>query len=498
MERDYVRMDEIPRRRTQNRSRTMGLGCIVAGAFFLFDPFLAVMDFLPDVLGYLLIMRGLSRLQYLDSHLESAHAQFKKLALLALVRLLTLPFIFGLTAPSEHGMELLLCTFCLAVLDAIVLIPAWQQLAKGLISLTYLHGGRVPLEAPVRRGAQEAAGTAEGRQRASRTDRLLYFTLFFMIFKEVMAVLPELSILSNVMSGADAGLRWGHVYEYIGLMRILSGLLVLVVGSVWLIRLIRYAVRLRADDDFFGGAGDAYEQTVLSRPGIFIKHDIYFALFIMGIGMIFSMDFYVDGINLLPDVVAAVCFLVSLCMLRPYAFHTKPAIIGSILLIPINAVTSLWQAALLHQLAMSGGEDFSFLENASRMARDPESFRMFFYMCTAFLVSKLILIALIYGIYRSIRSVIRRYTGLLVTDASHERVDTLHRDMCRQLLIVMAIGMVANAFSVVYMMTLPYAWNTVMEMFGLLDITLHIVYASLFFWQIHKIREQIEYRFLLS
>ena len=37
------------------RDGALGLGCIVAGAVFLFDPFVGVFDLLPDIIGYLLI-----------------------------------------------------------------------------------------------------------------------------------------------------------------------------------------------------------------------------------------------------------------------------------------------------------------------------------------------------------------------------------------------------------------------------------------------------------
>ena len=54
------------------RDGALGLGCIVAGAVFLFDPFVGVFDLLPDIIGYLLILRGLRRLALLEGHFDEA------------------------------------------------------------------------------------------------------------------------------------------------------------------------------------------------------------------------------------------------------------------------------------------------------------------------------------------------------------------------------------------------------------------------------------------
>ena len=40
----------------------LGLGLVLAGACFLFDPFVSIFDILPDFVGYLLIAAGLYRL----------------------------------------------------------------------------------------------------------------------------------------------------------------------------------------------------------------------------------------------------------------------------------------------------------------------------------------------------------------------------------------------------------------------------------------------------
>ena len=96
----------------QNTSdRTLGMGSILAGACFLIDPFISVLDVIPDVIGWLLILRGLARLADLNGLIPESAGHFRKLVLLSVLRLLTPLFIFALSGAAEQGMELLLFTF---------------------------------------------------------------------------------------------------------------------------------------------------------------------------------------------------------------------------------------------------------------------------------------------------------------------------------------------------------------------------------------------------
>ena len=49
-------------RKPDRLKKHLGIGLFAVGAFFLFDPFISVMDLLPDALGYLFMLLGLYRL----------------------------------------------------------------------------------------------------------------------------------------------------------------------------------------------------------------------------------------------------------------------------------------------------------------------------------------------------------------------------------------------------------------------------------------------------
>ena len=73
----------------------MGFGFLLAGAIFLFDPFINIFDILPDVIGYALIVYGLSRLSDLAipfsrSERYSSFLSYARLSAITSLGMLTL------------------------------------------------------------------------------------------------------------------------------------------------------------------------------------------------------------------------------------------------------------------------------------------------------------------------------------------------------------------------------------------------------------------------
>ena len=91
---------------TPKLGRYLGVTLVAVGAFFLFDPFVSVMDLLPDALGYLFILLGLYRLSDLDERLKDASKGVGYLALIGVTRMVALFLAFGLVSPTEQHIVL--------------------------------------------------------------------------------------------------------------------------------------------------------------------------------------------------------------------------------------------------------------------------------------------------------------------------------------------------------------------------------------------------------
>lgn len=480
------------------REGAFGLGCIVAGAVFLFDPFVGVFDLLPDIIGYLLILRGLRRLAVLEGHFDEAIRLFRRLVLLAAIRILAIPFIFGLTSSSEQPVEQLLAVFTLAILDCIVLFPAWREIALGLTQLAFLHDGQAVLQS-------DAHGT-------SRTDRLLRHTLVFMTLREVLAVLPEMTVLFSNQSGEIKWSRWSFLYNYVGALRLFSAAVMLVCGIVWLVHLVRYARAVRRDKPFMDSLRQALDGYLATHPDLVRCRAVYRGLFLLGAAAVLTVDFFVDGVNVLPDTVAGICILCAVLSLRKCVRVRYAPVLGAAgAFLVVGTAATVKQSVVLHGFVSGGLLDSDsytptrysvLLENANRMLKDADVRADFYRMCALLLLAQLCFILLLLAVMRVLFRVIDRYTGSPIGRENDPRLagadQEIHSRLRRGVRVATVIGCVVAVFPVLYMVTLPWAMGTVMEAFGSLNTVLDVVFAVAYIKAAGDIRRQVDSRYLLA
>ncbi len=179
-------MNSIPAPR-RKAGRCLGLTYIIAGAVCLFDPYIGIFDVLPDCIGYLFFALGLIRLADLDDRLSDARRGALRLALLGVARLVAVFLTFGLVSPTERPAFMLLVLFSLGVLDILCVIPLWKQIGDGLLHL----GNRTEATAVfdrARRGGQPPYAR-------SLTERYVGFSAIYFCLREILVVLPEMTVL---------------------------------------------------------------------------------------------------------------------------------------------------------------------------------------------------------------------------------------------------------------------------------------------------------------
>ena len=217
---NYASYYDTPKK-PRRLGKYLGIGLFAAGAVFLFDPFISVVDLLPDALGYLLMLVGLYRLSDLDERLAEACKGLRYLALIGVARLVSLFLTFGLVSPNEQPVFVLLILFTLGVLDCIILIPMWKNFCGGILYLGSRNDATTMFDREGRGGYTLRRNSAE---------RYTAYTVAFFVLREVLAVLPELTVLSHEKGGVEMG-DATPFYDFIGLYRMLgSGIALILVG----------------------------------------------------------------------------------------------------------------------------------------------------------------------------------------------------------------------------------------------------------------------------
>ena len=218
-------------------------------------------------------------------------------------------------------------------------------------------------------------------------------------------------------------------------------------------------------------------------------------LFLLGASAVLTIDFFVDGINVLPDAVAGICVLcAAVSMLKCVRMRYEPVMGVATAFLLIGTVATVRQSApsaILHGFVSGGVMDSDsysptryavLLENANRMLKDADARTDFYVACAILLLAQLCFILLLLVVRRMLSGVIDRYTGSPIGRESDPRLagadEEIRGRLKRGVLIATVIGCVVAVFPVVYMFTLPRALGTGMEAFGPLNTVLDIVFGN--------------------
>ena len=156
-------------------------------------------------------------------------------------------------------------------------------------------------------------------------------------------------------------------------------------------------------EPYFGYMRGKYSQKELTKIGAFVIKDVKIATFFMILASVFSIDFYLDGINILPDI------LVAVCMGLAFFYFVKTAKIKKTF--PVICFT-LYTAATIF-------EDFIryyFAENYyyNAIEKDGKAFTVYIITVIAVAIEGIMLILLYSSIAKALRVVIKDHTGYVL------------------------------------------------------------------------------------
>ena len=321
----------------------MKIGYMIVGCIFLFNPFINIIDVLPDFIGYLFIMRALSELSDLERNIRNARARFKSAMWVSLVKcaLVFASMIFDST-------WYLILTFSFGILESMYLIPAFidlfygisylegrytnhksrfEALAKfgGIFDKTEFENGTAYFEVYAQnvrdrnpafaeekvffgdRYATIALGEAGFASRVRKKVAYFYesteartLTVIFLIVRAAAAIIPELTAIAETGSGYVesnpiedfSALRW--------LLILVLALFALVVGVIWLVRMIRYFNVFRKDEEFLAVLQDKYNAEVVPNKGLWTKRKSLSFCAVATAAFAFLMCLRVDWFLLVP------------------------------------------------------------------------------------------------------------------------------------------------------------------------------------------------------
>lgn len=459
------------------KGKYLGFGTAAISAFFLFNPDIALIDVLPDVIGYLLLTLSMRYMRDLSPHFENAWKKFRWLVLLSAAKLGALLWVFGdLSSMQERSTMMLLLSFSICVLELILGIPAWISLTEGFIIHAQTASGKYPL---LEKGAKP------WRPGKNVSISFREFTVFFMIAKAFFSNIAEFSVLSS-HSYDDTAFDW---YDFIGLFRIFALFFGVLIGICWLVKAIKYFVGILRDAELIESAKKKYETTVLPNKGLFIRRDIAFTLMLFCVAALLTADFYIDEANVIPDVLSALLLLWTFFKLRVYS---KKWLTGAIITGVYGVVSIIGSAASYKYITESW---------VSKTWEDPKVFSEFMAMYPIRVVEAILLFICFALAFRCIRDLISENCGYIPTTMSEEyrtaRLAAIHKEIGVKVTVCLVFAAIAAIIGGLYELIISFDLF-ISGMWWIFGFLASLAFAGTAFYMMNAITEEAESRYMLD
>ena len=285
----------------------ISLPLVVVAVLFLFNPNIALIDPLPDFIGYILLCAAISRSVDIHERLAEAYSVFKKMIFVDGGKFLVMLWVFSMTAPNERNTSIMLWSFVFAVFEIILLITAYGKLFDGITQMGYLY---------------ENTSVFGENRRVSYTGLIRVLTYAFISVKAVFSFLPELADLTNTTYDETVAAMI-NLYRYIGLLRGMAVIPVLALGIIWLCFVISYFKRICRDNAFQSAFYEKYERDIRPKVGLFVRRGFSTVTLMAMIALLFTVDIRLEDINVLPDFMAAIFFAFTFIYIGRYNGQKK-------------------------------------------------------------------------------------------------------------------------------------------------------------------------------
>jgi len=458
--------------------KTMKLGAIIAGLFFLFNPNVNLIDILPDAIGFGLILYGITPFSHIQTRAADAAKAFRMLTITELVKLGSLYFYSFFT--GEDQLMILLIAMVFAAFE---IFFAWQAFSN-------LFGG-----------LEDFGSASEQPKMFEKIKMIRIFTLVFMIAKPVFAFLPDLTLLDDARYGQVTGTGIASWQDYRGIFTIFAFALILVVGIVWLSMTVSFFRVVKKEKALIESINTRAAAYYSQTESLIYRHSILALSFLL-YAFFFCLELKIEGYSLLPPMISAALFLIFFVLMR--RFFQKESLVG-VILSALYLVTSGVSFFMLYAFAdkyylEDAGFGFSetIIEDISGVF---EIFDEYFAINLIVALSQIIFFAMLIVIFRIMKKLIAEQAGVpksMVddkdkTDAMRYHEEKADRDakaaLKKPLIAMMVLATLTSLSCAVFPLLQVY-----FPSFFTIDLVIRIVFVAVAASAVAKLRQGVKVR----
>ena len=291
---------------------------LIFSLVMLCNPNVNVIDILPDFVGWFVLAKLFEKASDSAPYFEEARLGFIKLGWISLAKIPALLLIIFVRGQNTLDNDIFaLVSFSFAVTEGVFTIKAASYLFKGLFHL----GERTSAGALIAPFASPIC-----KKRPMSPQNLKEYTYFFFICKSMLYFLPDMFLLTRISKETGQLLTISKHYPAV---LILSHVLGIIIGSIWVARAKRYTRAVREEGKFCEALISLASEDTLNKAQTKAKiRSTSLALTLICVAAFFSIDLVFDnlnGINILPNFLFGILLFISFLVLRNHA-HINNAV----------------------------------------------------------------------------------------------------------------------------------------------------------------------------
>ncbi len=357
------------------------IGRIAAGMIFLLNPNITVVDILPDFIGCILVISGLSRMRDISDSLEAARSNFLRLFWVSLSHIPAFMLMVIISASFvNEKTSILVFSFVYAVIEFILINNALTSLIDGMVYVGERYDG-------------DCCFYEVTRKARIDVSHLRLFTTVFLVVTKGLSVAPNLVYLydTSLGYGTVVGQYAINPVSFIGPITVICFIPGIIFGIVWAFRMNRYLCTIRRDDAFCSVVDDVLSNSAIQNTAVYKYRRTCTAIYILIAAFVLFADFYIDEFNIVPDLLSAVLMLsAAIYMKKKFASASGSAV----------AVSAVYTAAqtLMLVLCVYFNSEFKF-SDVGRVLEADAAFELYIGVLCVCEVLSAITTALLFGSY---------------------------------------------------------------------------------------------------
>ena len=429
--------------------KVISFGLLATAFIFFCNPNINIFDFLPDSIACLFIILAIRRLSDLYDSFADAKAAFTKLFWIYASRLPALFLVALMTTSSmDQGSMWLTAAFVYAVLEMIFAVSAFKKL---FYAFTYLgsreDGGEFLYIRTVREPRTLKNGKVK-RGKYKRIESVEFFTSLFIFVRAACYTLPEISQLYTHDSYGFINPTGYALIDFRPLLMFVGWVVATAFGIILGVKAVAYvrSVCNKKRSEFWRGVKAHYDNTVLTRNGLFVMRKVRLFAVLICLATLFSVDLYLDDINVIPDFVSALLFFAAACAVDNYCGKTAALKVSSIVYFILSTVTYITMLGFKTDYSLNPASTYTAAA-VHKVSRAKELYSVYSLFNTLTMVA---FIAVMMAVVAIMMRIVREHTGVNTLTGVTNRLKPLINVYKRRAWIVRVFSVISALVSVFY------------------------------------------------